>query len=353
LDVIHLITTIERGGAETQLLTLVTEQIRRGKHVKIVYLKGTPALEVDFLAAGAKVVSDLANRNPIFQLTHLKKVLGQGPHIIHCHLPRAELIAASARVNPFVVSRHNTEKFFPSAPNFVSQILSRFVIRRAFACIAISAAVRDFLYKENELPSGEEISIVHYGIDKSKFTFDYRPQFNETLIRIGTISRLVPQKNLKLLLSGFQDLCESHPGSTLEIVGKGILEEELKVFAGELSLETKLTWTPQITDVPGFFQKIDIFCLTSNYEGFGLVLLESMAAGVPIVAKANDATVEVLGNNYPYLLWDDNPKGLSEIFLKLSGSKEQEDIRLRNFERLESFTSSRMEKNISDIYNLF
>ncbi len=353
MNVVHLITTIERGGAETQLLTLVNEQIRRSKRIRIIYLKGVPALEGDLIAAGAEVISSLANKNLIFQLTHLKKVLGPDFQIVHCHLPRAELLAALVKVRPFLVSRHNAEKFFPSAPNFFSRWLSKFVLSRSFACIAISAAVRDFLYIQKEVPRGTKVKVIHYGIDKSKFISVHRKPFTEMQLKIGTISRLVPQKNLKLLLSGFNLVCDSQPGATLQIVGRGILEKELKEFAVELNIEEKVTWADQITDVPKFFQGIDIFCLTSNYEGFGLVLLESMAAGVPIISKANEATVEVLGKDYPYLLWGDNPKELSQAISKLGAEKELEEVRSRNFYRLEKFTSVRMEKEISATYNSF
>jgi glycosyltransferase involved in cell wall biosynthesis len=352
LNVVHLITTIERGGAETQLLTLVTEQIRQGKKVKVIYLKGTPALEAEFLAAGAEVVAALANRNLLFQLINLKRRIGSDFQIVHCHLPRAELLAACAMIHPFVVSRHNAEKFFPSAPKSISRKLSRFVVHRASACVAISSAVKDFLISEKEVSVGYEINVVHYGIEISKFFSSSRRPFLKDNIRIGTISRLVPQKNLKLLLSGFQNLCESKPESTLQIVGKGILEKELKKFAEELKIQSKLTWTTEVSNVPEFFQEIDIFCLTSNYEGFGLVLLESMAAGVPIISKANDATLEVLGKNYPYFLHDDSPKSLSESVLRLGNDEELERIRLMNLEKLENFTTSRMEMKISDIYNL-
>lgn len=353
MNVVHLITTIERGGAETQLLTLVTEQIRQGKQVKVIYLKGEPALEAEFLAAGAEVIPALANKNLVFQLANLKRTIGSDFQVVHCHLPRAELLAACAMIHPFVVSRHNAEKFFPSGPKSISRILSRFVVLRASACVAISSAVKNFLISEKEVPAGYEISVVHYGIEISKFFTSSRRPFLKNNIRIGTISRLVPQKNLKLLLSGFQNLSKTKPESTLQIVGKGILEKELKKFAKELKIQSQLTWTTQVSNVPEFFQEIDIFCLTSNYEGFGLVLLESMAAGVPIISKANDATLEVLGRNYPYFLWDDNPEVLSESILKLSNDEELERIRSMNLERLEIFTTSHMEMRIADIYNSF
>ena len=52
-DVLHVITTINRGGAENQLVVLVREQVKSGLDVTVVYLKGEPELEQEFLAAGA------------------------------------------------------------------------------------------------------------------------------------------------------------------------------------------------------------------------------------------------------------------------------------------------------------
>jgi glycosyltransferase involved in cell wall biosynthesis len=350
MNVSHLITTIERGGAETQLLTLVLEQVRQGKKVKIIYLKGVPSLKEEFIVAGAEVVERLANRSPIIQYFELKKIYLSEPQVVHCHLPRAELLAALTNCIPFVVSRHNAEKFFPSAPRGISSFLSRFVLRKAAACIAISAAVKDFLLKQSEVPSGTVVNVVHYGINESRFTRENDRQYDEKAIKLGTISRLVPQKNLKMLLFGFQSLYRSHPESTLKIVGKGLLERELKELAQDIGIGSQVSWESETSNVPKFFGEIDIFCLTSNYEGFGLVLLESMACGVPIICKANPATIEVLGEDYEFLLWSDGPEDFSNAVTKLSSEVELAKIRQRNFKRLDYFTASRMENKISNLY---
>jgi glycosyltransferase involved in cell wall biosynthesis len=153
-----------------------------------------------------------------------------------------------------------------------------------------------------------------------------------------------------MLLCGFQKVNELRPLSTLEVVGKGLLEHELKGYAQEIGVASQVKWTSEISNVSKFLNEIDIFCLTSNYEGFGLVLLESMACGVPIISKANPATIEVLGEDYEYLLWSDDPEDFSSAVTQLSSTVELERIRQRNFNRLEDFTASRMEKKISDTY---
>ena len=146
IRVIHVITTIDLGGAEKQLLTLATCQKEMGLDVEVIYLKGTPALLHDFLAAGIRVNSEFSSINLYRQVRKLRTMRPSKNQVFHAHLPRAELLCSlSLRTGSFVVTRHNTEQFFPKAPKFISMLLSRFVLRKAFCSISISKAVADFL----------------------------------------------------------------------------------------------------------------------------------------------------------------------------------------------------------------
>jgi glycosyltransferase involved in cell wall biosynthesis len=75
-----------------------------------------------------------------------------------------------------------------------------------------------------------------------------------------------------------------------------------------------------------------------------------MASGIPIVAKANEATIEVLGSDYPYLISGDDFVALSNAFSDLSNPDKSAEVVARNYKRLENFTDSVMEKKISDVY---
>lgn len=81
-----------------------------------------------------------------------------------------------------------------------------------------------------------------------------------------------------------------------------------------LGIELDVTWVGQIHDVAELYRQIDLFVLSSNYEGFGLVLLEAMASGVPVVARRISAIPEVLGEDHPGLIESDDPK---EMALKI------------------------------------
>jgi hypothetical protein len=137
--VFHLITTIERGGAENQLLILAREQVTNGLNVHIVFLKGDPELKSEFLSIGAKVHSDLVGLSPFIQPFVFGKLLRGQDVIVHSHLPRAELVAAFAPARfKFFTSRHNSEPFFPGAPRFISNALARLIEVRANKIIAIT-----------------------------------------------------------------------------------------------------------------------------------------------------------------------------------------------------------------------
>jgi len=355
-DVIHIITTISLGGAEKQLLTLVREQVKSGRIVKVIYLKGKPELLDLLLQSGAEVINEFANKNPIIQAFLIKRYFGiQGECVVHSHLPRAELFGTLApkRIK-IVVSRHNAEPFFPGAPRIISRVLSRHVTERATYIIAISEAVKDYLLKFQEVVDPAKIHVIYYGFSQNENTdlatiVKLQEVKNKNLV-IGTVSRLVPQKDLGTLLRAFKVFQNSRPEASLVIVGEGHLEQELRDLSRELCIESNVIWFGRTSDVNSIIGEFDIFALTSLYEGFGLVLLEAMANSVPIVAARNSAIPEVLGRNYEGLFETGNFKQLAGL-LESSLNFDQ-NLRMKEHlsERLQIFQPDRMRIKVDEIY---
>ncbi len=348
-SVTHIITTIERGGAENQLLILVNEQVKSGRAVRVIFLKGNPELEQAFINAGAVVDGSLKGKNPVIQVSQLVTILENCSRtILHCHLPRAELIATLANLKlkyPLVISRHNSETFFPGAPNFVARRLSIFVTARANFVVAISKAVQEFLIQNREISSKCPMVVVHYGYPRTIA----HPQLRQkgAKIIIGTIARLSPQKDIPTLLKAFKNLADNEHYE-LVIVGDGVLKEELTRQAESMSL-FNVSWRGKVSDVSIELARMDVFVLPSLYEGFGLVLLEAMNAGVPILAARNSAIPEVLGENYPYLFETSNDIELTILLSKILGEDRCKLAEL-GFERLQYFTTTKMLENLDQVY---
>ena len=358
--VIHLITTIERGGAEKQLLTLASEQVKSGLKVEVIFLKGKSELKKEFEASGVKVNYLLVGKSFLKQNFLFSKYLRKNPSPVHAHLPKAELLAAIVVPNKyFIFTRHNSEPFWPSAPQIISNLLSKFVCKRASQGIAISNAVKSYLIKRNEVPTGYIIDVVYYGFQKDSLTNSAGLNSITNLItsqnsnfKIGTIGRLVPQKDYPTLLSAFSNVLKSAPNTELYVVGEGYLQKELIKFSKSLGVSGKVHWLGKTEYINVFLSKIDLFILPSKYEGFGLVLLEAMVAKKPIIAANNSAIPEVLGKAYEGLFLTGDVKALAQHINSAINEKNFLERLVNSYSsQLNLFDPSDMNKYVRNIYS--
>lgn len=101
--------------------------------------------------------------------------------------------------------------------------------------------------------------------------------------RVLSVGRLKPQKNYPLLIRSFKRLLETHDAS-LMIVGTGELEAELKALTAAESIADRVVFAGHVDDPGPYYWSADIFVLSSDYEGFGNVIVEALAAGLPVVS---------------------------------------------------------------------
>lgn len=114
---------------------------------------------------------------------------------------------------------------------------------------------------------------------------------------VGNVGRLHPDKDQATLIRAFSQALPKLPaGSLLVILGTGRLEDELKALANELGLHDSVRFLGQIPNARNYFKALDLFVLSSDHEPFGMVLLEAMAAGIPIIASNSGGAPEVIGD---------------------------------------------------------
>lgn len=357
--VLHIITTLERGGAENQLLILVAAQIRSGRKVIVVPLKGKPELVEKFRELGAQVLTKWMNKWPVQQILGIRRTFRNQRPIVHSHLPRSELLSVfvSQRDN-LIVSRHNAEAFFPGAPSWLSVVLSRFVTFGNTRVIAITEAVKDFLVVSGEVASDKVVDVVEYGFPEHKRVEKYDDEqylisqlgISDSEIVIGTIGRLAHQKDYPTLIKGFAKFVSFGHESKLIILGEGALREELVALSVNLGIEDKIIWLAKQEDVFRYLRLMDVFVLASRYEGFGLVLLEAMSMDLPIVAARNLAVEQVLGSNYPWLFEIASVDEMAtQIAAIMHGGNRASSI-LHGNQRLAYFSVSRMLGKMEILY---
>lgn len=163
-----------------------------------------------------------------------------------------------------------------------------------------SETKRTILSRNPRLISETRINIIYNGInlpifDQGKREFFYERE-NEEII-IGNVGRLVKQKGQKYLIDLAIRLKKKTTNFKILIAGKGKLEAELSNLVAKNNLEAHFKFVGFVKDMKGFMQSIDIFILTSIWEGFGYVLVEAMACYRPIVAFDISSNPEIVEHN--------------------------------------------------------
>jgi glycosyltransferase involved in cell wall biosynthesis len=216
------------------------------------------------------------------------------PDLVHTHLVHADVYggaAARALGIPSVSTRHNDDRYLLGPFRYVDRAFAR----PARRLIAISDAVRHFLERAGHDPA--KLVTIRYGLDElPSAPSDPTPAgagiAPDAPLALA-VGRLIAQKDHPTLLRAFARVHDSLPEARLAILGSGPLEAETRALAAELGLEDAVV-LPGRTDIRDWLERADVFVHSSRWEGFGIVLLEAMLAGLPVVATRVSAVPEVV-----------------------------------------------------------
>jgi glycosyltransferase involved in cell wall biosynthesis len=304
--VLHLITSLERGGAENHLLALLGHADRSAFSFETAVLSGEGELVSALRAEGIPVHALHARgRLDPLALGRLFDLLREGEFdIVHSHLFRADIYAGLAvgRLGgrrPLLVStRHNDDRFFLNP--FVG-IVHYMLSSRQDLIIAISDHIARFTVARG-VRDPSRVRRVYHGLETpdtrelERDALRIRSELGLTVddFLVGNVGRLAPQKGQRHLVEAMPLLLERVPRAHLAIAGGGDLEEYLRDLAIELGVEERVHVLGPRRDVPSLMHAFDAFAMPSIWEGFGLVLLEAMAAARPIVASRVATIPEVV-----------------------------------------------------------
>ncbi|MBF8741139.1 glycosyltransferase [Pseudomonas guariconensis] len=175
--------------------------------------------------------------------------------------------------------------------------------RKRLSLLGVSDAVRDDMRRCLANWPAERIQTLYNRIDVQALQASLVPRaearralgLDPQAWIVGNVGRLHPDKDQATLLRGFAEALPSLPaGARLAILGKGRLEEALKAQAMALGIAGQVDFLGQVPDARRYFQAFDVFALSSDHEPFGMVLLEAMVAGVPLLATACGGAQEVV-----------------------------------------------------------
>ena len=231
--------------------------------------------------------------------------------------------------------------------------------RKRLALLGVSDAVRDDMRACLPGWPGERIETLYNRIDIAAVQAE---QVSREAARahlglpqgawvVGNVGRLHPDKDQATLIRGFaQALPQLPAGSLLAIMGSGKLEASLKHLAAELGVTESVRFLGQVAGGRRYFKAFDLFVLSSDHEPFGMVLLEAMAAGVPVIGTDCGGGREVVeGAGWLFPLGDTAGLAASMAGAHLLSVEELERIRQSGFDKLRDHYSDQVV--LSDFWN--
>ena len=275
--------------------------------VTTVYLTGAPSVEVERGSASDEVVFlDYRSRDvrglKLKAIRDIKRlVAGRNFQFCIAHRFKPIYVALLGTDLPVIGVHHGFGDY-----QRLSRKLFANCFRKRLALLGVSNAVRDEI--RACLPSwpAERIETLYNRIDIAAVQAeqvcrdDARDHIGLPLDAwvVGNVGRLHPDKDQATLIRGFaQALPQLPAGSLLAIMGSGRLESSLKALAAELGVSTSVRFLGQVPQGRRYFKAFDVFALTSDHEPFGMVLLEAMAAGVPVICSDCGGGREVVGES--------------------------------------------------------
>ncbi|MBN2890743.1 MAG: glycosyltransferase family 4 protein [Bacteroidales bacterium] len=311
------------GGGEKWHHDMALEMHKQGYNV-IVFTNKNSELFKKLENCGIKIfplkVSNLSFTNP-FKISKTSKILKENSvsHIIinlSADLKIAGIASKKAKIKNIIYRRG-------SAIPVKNSFLNRYIFGKIVTnIIANTEATKKTINQNNSnLFPEEKIKVIYNGIsltefDNQKFRLEEKKSGQ---IIIGNIGRLVKQKAQHYFIDLAKDLKSRNIDFKILIGGEGKLEEDLKNQCKREYLENEIIFTGFVKDTKQFLVNIDIFLLTSLWEGFGYVLVEAMACAKPTIAFNLSSNPEIIDDNKTgYLIEFANIQEISEkiIFLK-------------------------------------
>jgi glycosyltransferase involved in cell wall biosynthesis len=306
--VLHVINGEHYAGAERVQDLLALRLGSHGYDVRFACLKPglfaekRQAREAPIYGVSMRSRADLSMCYRLARVVRAEQV-----RLVHTHTPRSALfgglVARLARV-PMVHHVHSpaerdTESALRNARNGLVERLS---LREARRLIVVSGSLERHVRERGIAP--ERIRAIPNGVPAGeKVRLPYVP--GEPL-RLGTVALFRPRKGIEVLLEAMAELRRSGIASTLHAVGPfETAEYERKVheLVTRLGLERDVHWTGFRSDMTAEFQRMHVFVLPSLFgEGMPMVVLEAMAAGLPVVSTRVEGIPQVVRDGQDGLL---------------------------------------------------
>lgn len=316
---------------------------------------------VEAIEQAGGIVHCFSASNNIFILLQFSRVLRYVREnkidIIHCHLPWAgfvgRLVYRFSKI-PVLYSEHNKQERYHGVTFF----LNKFSFNWQTKVIAVSEDVKESIIK-NIAPSIPVITVLN-GVNTASFVRDEaagstlraKLAIPADALVVGTIAVFRFQKRLLEWLQVARQILNEDPSVYFIIVGDGPLKDDILNKRKELHLEERVIMAGLQTNVNPWLSAIDVYMMSSVFEGLPIALLEAMSMGCAVVTTDAGGIKEVIRDHRDGLMVSvDNWTSLSGLVLSMQDTAKRKQLAQAARSRVEeSFSLQIMVKELESIY---
>ena len=332
---------LAKKGHEVHVITFLDENFPKKETIDRFCIHRTPVKKIRFIGI-------------IFYWFHIfLEIKRINPNIVHVQSISTALPGLFSMIflkKPYVIWGQGSDVYIPDK---FTKFISKIVLKNASIVIALS---EDMKRKMNNICKREDIAILPNGIELDKFKdLSLQKQKNDntkkTIIFVGTLR---PVKGVEYLIKAMNIIHEKLPDTDLLIVGDGPDREKMETLVQELNLQDCIHFAGKVSneEIPVYMARADVFALPSLSEGFGIVNIEAMASGLPIVTTNVGGLPEIVINGENgFLVEPKNPEALAEkILFILSDNDLKARISMNNQMKAEIYSWDIVVKNLISIY---
>jgi len=244
---------------------------------------------------------NIINKLSYFKFVKLLKTAIKkfNPDVLHAHYASSYgLIGALSGFHPFVISAWGTDVMKFPQKNFINKFILKYNLQKADVICATSTTIREYLIPV----TNKDIYVIPFGVDTRLFCKkEVTSLFDKNSFVIGCIKALESLYNIDILINAFSILKLKYKEKSLKllIIGVGSQEIFLKKMVSDLSLKDDVLFTGRIpfSEVSNYFNMLDVLVNISDYESFGVSVIEAMACEKPVIATNTGGLKEIIENS--------------------------------------------------------
>ena len=292
---------------------------------------------------GCKVhyISCYAEENRPQFIDELNRIYDEGYDAVHLHTSYwqgflMEEVAIQRNIPIIIVHSHSTmidideDKVREERKSIHERLKEDFNTDLATHFFACSELAADWLFG-SRIPRNK-IKILNNAINIEEFTFNLaiREKMRKNLglkdsFVIGHVGRFTFQKNHKMLINIFKDVCKKIPNAKLMLIGDGVFEDDIKRDVYDYGISERVLFLGLRNDISDLMQAMDIFVLPSRFEGLPIVLIEAQAAGLKCLASEFISKEVKVTPEFDFLPYD-NSKWVDKIIAFASSGHVRTDM---------------------------